>query len=531
MRSSLFVFLILGFQVAFHSHGQEHISSNVNHVIIYSNQAQVFRSASVSLKEGENQIALVNLEGNILNNSIKVNAGSDATVLSQQTRLLEVSDAHQNSISKSLLEQIKQKERNSYLLQQKINNLKEEKQVILYNKQATGEGEGFNAAKLEGLANFYRKSLNQIDQEIYDYEQEVKVIRKEIDKSKEKLRASGYREEANAIIVSILSPTDKKIELKLNYVAQQVGWSPLYDIKTDGTSPTLDAVYSARIHQNTGVNWNNIPVTLSTATPLINQRVPTVHPWVLRFQQENLKYKKLEEMARSNRDDELQEVQIVSKGSRLISQDELTTAIDNITSREFKVNTPLTISGNDGKSVIQIDRYELDAAYQYYAVPKYNSNVFLTTYLTNFEKYNLLPGEANLYLGNDFVGTTFIHPNQDSDSLQLPLGKDDGVFIKRDRITDKTSRSFIGRNKTVDMGMQIVVRNNKNVPITLTLKDQVPISSHSDIEVTVQSIENAQHDEKTGTLTWELSLDPGETQKVEIMYSVKYPKNMRIANF
>lgn len=522
-------FSLLFFQ---HSMAQQEINSNVESVIIYNNQAQVFRTTNINLKKGENKLVFFNLENNILQQSIKISATDKATILGSYVNAQQIPTASQPKAIQSLLTALEKVEKDQYLKRQKINNLREEKQVILQNKKATGET-GFDLNKLEGLTAYYRKGLNEIDRIIYDDEQALKEIDKDIQELRNKLQKSGYRTNANALHITLVAESDINIPISVSYIVQSVGWTPFYEMKSDGVNPDIEAIYKANIYQNTGVNWDAVDVTLSTAQPLINQRVPEVHPWVLRFYQQM--DKRYSNAPQSNRMAEYEEADVAitktTGASGFVSQDQMTSAVDNITSREFSVNVPLTIGGNNGKSVIKIDEYSLQGDYQYLTVPKYNSSVFLTAYITDWEKYNLLPGTANLYLGKDFVGTTFINPNQDSDSLQLPLGKDDGVVISRERINDMTKRSFIGRFKTVDMGIRISVKNNKKVPISISIKDQVPITSDEEIEITVVDISKAEHNETTGTLSWDETIQAGENKVFEIHYTVKYPKNKRLANF
>lgn len=105
------------------------------------------------------------------------------------------------------------------------------------------------------------------------------------------------------------------------------------------------------------------------------------------------------------------------------------------------------------------------------------------------------------------------------------------MVVKRERIHDMAKSTFLGRFKVIDMGVRIVVKNNKKTAISLTLKDQIPISSDEEIEITAVKISKAHHNTKTGELTWNENLASGETKVYEIRYSVKYPKNKKLANF
>ena len=71
----------------------------------------------------------------------------------------------------------------------------------------------------------------------------------------------------------------------------------------------------------------------------------------------------------------------------------------------------------------------------------------------------------------------------------------------------------------------MVVKNNRKTPVQIDIEDQLPVSTQSDI--TVESIETskAEYDSKTGKLTWSYTIQPGDIKKINLSFSVKYPKN------
>ena len=78
------------------------------------------------------------------------------------------------------------------------------------------------------------------------------------------------------------------------------------------------------------------------------------------------------------------------------------------------------------------------------------------------------------------------------------------------------------------MTYEITVKNNKNEPIHLILKDQYPISTNKEIEVELLESSNGKINEEIGVITWQLSIEPGKNEKRRISYSVKYPKGKQV---
>jgi uncharacterized protein (TIGR02231 family) len=164
------------------------------------------------------------------------------------------------------------------------------------------------------------------------------------------------------------------------------------------------------------------------------------------------------------------------------------------------------------------------AAYKYYAVPKLDKDAYLLAEISDWEKLNLLPGEANIIFEGTYIGKTFIDPANTADTLNLTMGKDKRVVIKREKMADFSSVKFLGSNKLQKLTYELTVKNNKKEPIKLLLKDQYPLSTNKDIEVELLESGDAMVNTELGVLTWKLELAPGESKKVRIGYSVKYPK-------
>ena len=89
-----------------------------------------------------------------------------------------------------------------------------------------------------------------------------------------------------------------------------------------------------------------------------------------------------------------------------------------------------------------------------------------------WEKLNLLPGEANIIFEGTYVGKSFIDPKATADTLNITVGHDKRVIVKREKLVDFSSVKFLGNNKLQKFTYEITVKNNKNETVNLLLKDQ-----------------------------------------------------------
>jgi hypothetical protein len=197
----------------------------------------------------------------------------------------------------------------------------------------------------------------------------------------------------------------------------------------------------------------------------------------------------------------------------------------NQTSVDFEISTPYTVKSDNRNYTVDMELYELPAMYQYYSVPKIDKDAFLIAGIVDWEKYNLLEGEANVFFEDTYVGKTLLDVRYASDTLEISLGRDKQISVDRQKIRDFTTRQFIGNRKEETRAWKTTVKNNKNQEISMIVLDQVPVSTLEEIEVNVQTTSGGKRDPETGEIEWEFSLEPSDTRELELKYSVKYPKN------
>lgn len=205
-----------------------------------------------------------------------------------------------------------------------------------------------------------------------------------------------------------------------------------------------------------------------------------------------------------------------------------TAQIENQTSVDFEIKIPYTVKSDNKSYAVDIDTYNLPAFYQYYSVPKVDKTAFLTANITNWEKYNLLEGEANIFFEGTFVGKSLLDVRYASDTLQISLGRDKNVSVSREKIKDFTSKKFIGSKKEETRAWDIIVKNNKSQSINMVVYDQVPVSTLDEIKVEINKTSGAKHNSTTGELKWEFKLEPSKTKELKLNYKVKYPKNRNL---
>lgn len=207
-----------------------------------------------------------------------------------------------------------------------------------------------------------------------------------------------------------------------------------------------------------------------------------------------------------------------------------TSITENQLNISFDIDIPYDILSNGKAHSVALKEIKIPATFKYYAAPRVEKEAFLLAEITDYSKYNLLKGEANIIFEGMYVGKTTINPSQTLDTLSLSMGRDKKMTINREKVADKSGTKFLSSKKEQTFTYDITVRNNKKETAQLLLKDQYPLSPDKEIEIELLQSDGAKVNAEAGILTWDLDLKPNETKKIRISYRVKYPKDKVIDN-
>jgi uncharacterized protein (TIGR02231 family) len=197
-------------------------------------------------------------------------------------------------------------------------------------------------------------------------------------------------------------------------------------------------------------------------------------------------------------------------------------------SQVYEAKVPYSVK-SDGKEIaVSLQEYELPVDYSYVAIPKLDEDAFLEAQLFGWDTLGLISGNIKVFIEGSFVGNSTLDVNALDDTLSFSLGRDPNVVVKRTDVPESTRKSFFGGKRIRTIAYQIVVRNNKKVPITLELQDQFPLSPSDDIQIERGDVQDGKVEAETGIVTWNLVLKPGEQVTRTLQFEVTYPKNVQV---
>ncbi len=201
---------------------------------------------------------------------------------------------------------------------------------------------------------------------------------------------------------------------------------------------------------------------------------------------------------------------------------------ENQTNIEFNISNPFTVPGDGKQYAVEINQLNLPAYYEYSVAPKLSTDVFLTAKLTDWNKYNFLSGEANLFFEGTYIGKSLIDTHTALDTLNLSLGTDKNIVVSRTLQKNLSEKQFFGSNKKETKDWLIEVKNRKSQSVNLLVEDQVPVSQNSAIEVEAQELSGGKLAPLTGKVTWNMVLNPLDDKKIGLKYQVRYPKTQNV---
>jgi uncharacterized protein (TIGR02231 family) len=514
----------------------QEINTPVESAIVYLYGAEVSQSKQVTLSPGRNKIVFVGLSPKLDTKSIQVNASGDVSILA-------ISDAINYMANQKESTKIKQLKDSVAILTDMIQQVADdkdaysvEKNMLLKNDAMSGKDKGIATADLKLAADFYRSRIKEINAEL------SKLTKKGEKYNETFYKLSDQLAELNAknnqptseitILLSSLAKVTSTIDLK--YIVSDAGWAPSYELRAEDINQPIELKYRAKVYNNTGVDWNNIKIKLSTADPSQSAAKPILEPWNLDYvSQGNYKsnYGAVLQSGEGYMQNTIVNNEIAAPQSinKIIVQPVKFEEIQvSELSAEFDIKIAYTIPADSKPYIVDVTEYKLPATYQHYSAPKLVRDAFLLARITGWEDLDLVEGPANVYYGGSYVGQSFIYTRSVDDTLDLSLGRDNKVLVTRSKVKEFCNKKLSGNVTKETFAYEMVVKNNRKTPIQIDVEDQLPISSQSDITVEAIETSKAQFDPKTGKYTWTYSIQPGEIKKIELSYAVKYPKNTKV---
>ncbi len=533
-----------------------------NATVYFGYGAELTHEAKVKISAATKFIVINQLSTQIDVNSLQVSCPEDVALLSQRFSVFY-------PVSPVLVKskEVEKWEDSIEVLQKNIsrlnNNIEIDREILsrtgalIESAMSSNGNKAVVSAEVLRLVEFYNTKIERSKTNIFNYQQTIKEQNNKIELLRKKILEANKQvtppkeKPYGQLILQVMTTKAAEIPVSLSYYTHNAGWTPVYDIRVNSKTNKVKLVYKASLMQTTGIDWKKTKLTLSTGTPNFGVAAPILSPWYLQLYVPGI-YTELQRRAavgnemrnrvQSFTDDKsLKEVIVTGAGAyeqkKLLNDaidpstlQQFTTLNEGQLNTNFEIDLPYDISSDGQLHNVSIKDEEIDCVLKNYAVPRADKDAYLLAEVVNWQSLDLLPGDANIIMENTYIGKSIIDPNTTADTLNLPLGKDKRIAVKRSLVKELSSLKTSGKESKQTFTYEIIVKNNKLTDVNLLLKDQYPLSTIKEVEVKLDDEGAAMVNAETGVLTWKLELKPGESKKVRFSYTVKFPKDKKIVN-
>ncbi len=535
--------LIIAFiQISLQAQNPIFANAKAKSATVYNYAVELTHEANVNLPVGTSEVIIKNVASSLIESTVQIAAPSNITILSVQFSNASFNEnkGNQSPDIKKIKDSILVKTKELNKLRNALNVEQQTIALLDSNKRVFGLNNGLVVAELMKMVEYYKSKRLDLVNNIDIIEEKQKKVQEAINLWNDKLQDNGSVPEdisPGKLVLQIMNDKAGNVPLEISYLSNSASWTPFYDLRAESVTEPINMIYKAQVVQNTGIDWKKIKLVLSSGMPNQDNRAPLLSAWRLEYGSVYNYYDKRSNAAVSNRNGQVyNKIQSMDDNKNLAEVvtsapiKDIAVINNNQLNISFDIDLPYDILSNGKVHSVTLKEIKLPVFFKYYAVPKLDKETFLLAELSDYSKYNLLPGEANIIFEGLYVGKTFIEPNQTSDTLNLSMGRDKKISIKREKIVDKSGTKLFSSNKSQIFTFDLTIKNGKKDAIDLLLKDQYPLSSDKDIEIELLQSDNAKVNTETGILTWFLKLAPNEAKKIRISYSVKYPKDKIISN-
>lgn len=533
------------------------LKTDIKRVKLFLTAGEMTHETPVKLVKGRNKVIFSGISAFADPRTIQFTGSGNFRLVSLSTEMDFLAAEQWNPRIKILndsLEQLKDRHQMNVDL---LSAYQAELGIMNTNKDLKGTT-SITIDQIKAAGEYYRTRTFEINKTVTKIRKEQDVLSIKINDARFKLTELNYIENqrSNQVIVLIDADAPSEISGVLRYLVSDCGWTATYDLSATDLNQPINLKYKAQVYNNTGNEWKNVNLTLSTSDPMLSAASPVLNPFYLRYGdqieqskqgfvqpiQKNLEYRNVvmneinmaNQRAYDNYVLDQKEAPGVDLSGKFLNEGKKvsTVAMKQIEisdlNAEFIIPHPFSCPSDAKPYTVEIKEINMPATFTHVSVPKLDQGSFLLANIVGWQDLDLIPGPTNVYFAGNYVGVSEINTNNVEDTLHLSFGRDSKIQVLRKLKSEMSTKKISGSTKRDTYFYEIQVRNNRTVPVKIDVFDQIPLSRNSEITVSVETIGTGKKNDITGEVTYQLVIQPGETVKLDLGYSVKYPKDSKV---
>jgi uncharacterized protein (TIGR02231 family) len=521
--------------------GEARVSSRVVRATVYTDRAMVTREGKADVSPGLRQITLGGLPPFLQDQSVRVTAAGNAQakilgVRVDQVFLDTVSAARITPLlqtRKSLNDEMRVlNDRMAVITHQRdfLNKITIASQESIARELRTQKPSAEDWGRLMG---FFDAEFSKLDAEARQIDGKRTTLQEKLQAVEKELASAGGNPEKIEKLITVVFDVQRggSLAIEASYLVSQAAWTPAYDIRVASTDTMVELTYAGFVRQNTGEDWKDVQLTLSTAQPALGGTPPELQPW----------YVGVAVQLRGGRTDDgraILEEAAPAGAAKMMRKDRPMSAAaappapvayqtaevkESLTSASFPINGESTVPADNADHRVTVMIAPLGGSFSHSAAPKLQADAFFKAALRNSTDYPFLPGPMSVYVDNGFVSISRLPAVMPGEKFDAFLGVDNGVHVERkllNRVTDVSG--LFSKTRKTRYEILIIAENRKKTAQTLSLRENVPVSQDErvKVEIVLPRPEEATPD-PNGIITWQLRLAPGERKEIKVQYSIE----------
>jgi uncharacterized protein (TIGR02231 family) len=522
-------------------------NGKIESAVVFKDRALVKRSARVEFEQGSHTLVIGGIPASADERTARISGSATSAMTIVGVRFAPVELARPADPKEAAVtEKIEKLQRDIKKLDYKINARKE--QLGFIEKLTGGEKKSSSQIPLhrpamqdlEKLMDFIYARGSEAGSAIFEAQVEQEKIKKEIDRLQRELshmrsrQSKGYKN----IIVEFRADAKGKGTFTAELSVPDTGWEPFYTTRADTAKNEIRVSFSALVRQRTGEDWDGVKLTLSTASPGMWMSAPEIQPWVISPLQPVARSRRLAAPApamapapqamkeKAALKDEVMDEQQAEAPATV----DYATSTRDVTATSFEAPGRAGVKSGGGKTRVSVAEIPFKAEWSYYAVPKLYPRVYLRGKFVNTTDTPLPAGDVQALAGDSLAGMGWMKPVAPGQEATMDFGVDEGFKVERKLVKKETGRDgIVTKRNSVRYIYETTIESHKQIPITVELADQLPLSSDETIKIEdiVLKPKPDKRDERN-ILTWNVQLAPNEKKAVRMEFTVEYPREMNI---
>ena len=514
--------------------------AKIRRVTVYPDRALVTREAKLQVPAGTSVFTVKDLPAGVMGDSVRARLGDGtpaklrgietksyavSKVVGDRAKVLAADREKLTDQMRVVLDRILAvTTRRDFILSIKAAVGHETSTALLKEKPKIEDLKSTGAFIEESLLEIAEKS-RQAERDRRDLQEKMRLIDDEL-----KRLTGGEPLTKTSVSVTVESAQAAAATLEISYIIVGTGWVPFYDIHATVEGGEATILYYGQILQATGEDWTGVELSLSTAHPARSAKMPDLQPLAVGagpgkdFQmaqstgnQLQRSWTQLDGIIKQQND------AVYVRRDLKSLEIPVDVCLPQTSTYVFRIKTAETIPSDSSPHKVTIASSTFKCGVDRVATPKLSAHMYLKTQLHNTSDFPYMPGDMNIFLENNFIGSGAIEMVSPGEKFEVFLGADEGIKVTRRLETRKVEAGTLQKAHYV---YTIKVENFKAKAAKLSVIDQLPVSRDSDIEVmpdpdlTPPTSRTAE-----GRLTWELEIEPGKSKEIRLGYRVYYPAN------